>query len=506
MKGACRKYFICFVCLAMSLALSANSQAAFQKTKIAVLDFEMQGEGHETADMGEIVAEWLITAFVKKGRFEVVERRMLKKILSEQQLTESGIINEKSAGKLGKILGVKTLITGSVMKLKNVIEVNARIIDAENASIIAAETISSTTAMRLEELIAQMAEKIMQDFPLEGYVVFRKEKEILIDLGHLAGVTPGMQFVVYQEGEAIKHPKTGKILDVRKIEIGWIEITRVRDKISESVVIQENAPNAIQYGMMVKSRSMLRNMAIETATQPADSIVQPPSVAGGQSSNQKKAVTPKKYARFKKYRAALDQNPAYVESPAGQTQPDAQMAASTVVVKRKADKTTSPYKIGVFPPVLRRDADMLADQIESAIKTNIKKWIAQSQMQSEPDYVILPPQTATLWASGKPVVDSIVNIGRQMQLDGALLYYISFQAGQGLANGWGVDFINADIRVYLIDIADQAVYVKKDRMTNSRDQLSIALGALSKKLLNAYEHPDGENAAGIGEVFRNLFK
>ncbi len=253
-----------FVVIASSIGMPADAIAEFKKIKIAVLDFELQGQDHETEDMGAIVAEWLVTALVRKGRFDVIERRLLKKVLSEQQLSVSGAVDEQSASKLGQILGAKTLITGSVVKFQDVIEVNCRIIDVESTSIMAAETIQSTSAIRLEELIAQMAEKIIQDFPLEGYIVFRQGRNLLIDLGRSAGVEKGMKFIAFREGDVIKHPKTGKILDVRQIEIGLLEITQARDNVSEGSVISEIAPDAMQYGVMVKSLG--DNQHIEAGT------------------------------------------------------------------------------------------------------------------------------------------------------------------------------------------------------------------------------------------------
>ena len=82
--------------------------------------------------MGAIVAEWFITAFVKAGRFDVVERGMISKIIEEQKLSMSGILDDTTASKIGKLLGVETIISGSVLKLQNILEINARIIDVEN--------------------------------------------------------------------------------------------------------------------------------------------------------------------------------------------------------------------------------------------------------------------------------------------------------------------------------------------------------------------------------------
>lgn len=243
-------------CLIMLfVSISTAVAADFEKTKIAVLDFQMQGKEYNNTDMGAIVAEWLITALVKEGRFDVVERRLLKKILNEHQLAMSGVVDDSSISALGKLLGVKIIISGAVLHFQNYIEANARIIDVANGSIIAAESVKSTTAVKLEELVVQMAAKIIKDFPLEGYVVSKQGNSVAIDLGRLVGVRKGMQFMVFKEGAVIKHPKTGEVLDVEIIETGKIKITRVQQRIAHADIIEASENETIEYGQMVKSIS-----------------------------------------------------------------------------------------------------------------------------------------------------------------------------------------------------------------------------------------------------------
>ncbi len=248
-----KRWLILFAVFSVLTVMPCISRADFQKTKIAVLDFQLQGKGYDTADMGKIVAEWLITALVKEGRFDVIERRLLEKVLEEQKLVMTGVVDEQSATKLGKLLGVKIIISGSVMKFQGFMEVNARIIDVESASIITAESVKSSTAVRLEALVVQMAEKIISDFPLEGYVVNKKGNSVTIDLGKRAGVKRGMRFIVYKEGNVIKHPKTGEVLEIENIQTGTLEIEGIRDNIATAKIIQEATPGAISYGQMVKS-------------------------------------------------------------------------------------------------------------------------------------------------------------------------------------------------------------------------------------------------------------
>lgn len=248
-----KKFMLLFSVLVYSVLLPCSATADFKRTKVAVLDFQLKGKEHDTADMGKIVAEWLITALVKDGRFEVVDRGLLKKALEEKNLDVDGLDHKTSVKKLGELLGVKVVISGSVMKLQDFIVVNARIIDAETTSIITAETVKSTTAIQLEELVDQMAEKIIKVFPLTGYIVFRDKNRVTIDLGRRAGVRRGMQFIAYKEGDVIKHPKTGEVLDVKSIQTGVLEIDIVKEKTSDGMILRENESGTIEYGQLVKS-------------------------------------------------------------------------------------------------------------------------------------------------------------------------------------------------------------------------------------------------------------
>lgn len=246
-------FIIAAIAFSSVLLHPSGAMARYAKAKIAVLEFQLQGDNYETTDMGKIVSEWLITALVKDGRFDVVERRLLEKILAEQKLALTGMIDATSAAKLGRVLGVKIIISGSVIKFQNILEVNARIIDVESASIIAAESVKSSTASRLEDLVIQMADKIIRDFPLEGYIVKSKGDTVSIDLGRRTGVKKGMRFVVFKEGNVIKHPKTGEVLDVETIETGIIEITDIGRKITSARIVEEKSKGSVKYGQMIKS-------------------------------------------------------------------------------------------------------------------------------------------------------------------------------------------------------------------------------------------------------------
>jgi WD40 repeat protein/TolB-like protein len=227
------------------------AQADFKKIKIAVLDFQQNGR-FDTPDVGKMVAEWFTTALVETGRFDIIERRLLQQIVDEQKIGASGIVEPGSASKLGRVLGVKTVVTGTVQSFDGRLEINARVINVETGSIISAEKVKSDSATNLTELVKQISAKIIRAFPLEGYVVQRTKDRVVIDLGRQAGVQPGMSFTVYTEGKPMKHPITHEVLDIEKIEKGVVEILEVKEKIAYAKIIREVATGAIGSMQLVR--------------------------------------------------------------------------------------------------------------------------------------------------------------------------------------------------------------------------------------------------------------
>jgi len=108
--------------------------------KIAVIEFA-DLEGNVT-QLGRFIAEELITRIFTSGKFEVVERNLLQKVLEEQQLGMTGYIDQQTAISLGQILGVEAIITGSLTDLGKNVKINARLISTETGSVFAVASVN----------------------------------------------------------------------------------------------------------------------------------------------------------------------------------------------------------------------------------------------------------------------------------------------------------------------------------------------------------------------------
>jgi len=119
--------------LSKKIARDARSNKSH---KIAILTFPYH-DGRISSG-SSIISERLTTYLFKEG-MQVVERRLLLKILEEQKLGGTGVLDPTSAKELGKVLGVDAIITGTLIDGDDgKTEVNARMIHTMTGEILAA--------------------------------------------------------------------------------------------------------------------------------------------------------------------------------------------------------------------------------------------------------------------------------------------------------------------------------------------------------------------------------
>ena len=212
------------------------------KTKIAVVDLESQGDKAKNQEAGKMAAQLLTAAFVQEGRFDVVERQALQKVIEEQQLGISGLIDANTAVKLGRVIGATFIVTGAVISYPQGMDMVVKILETESATIKVADRLSGGSSAALFRKIPSFVAGIVQQFPIEGLIIQQRGKKVTLDIGQTAGVSKGMNFKVYEEGQFIKHPVTGDVLGREKTQIGFVTVTEVQEKLAFAKVTKEE-PN-----------------------------------------------------------------------------------------------------------------------------------------------------------------------------------------------------------------------------------------------------------------------
>jgi TolB-like protein len=129
------------------------SLAQNDKSKIAVMDFvNMNGE---ITKLGRYMSEELTTRLYLTGKFEVIERKLLDKIIEEQKISMSGMIDESSAVELGRVLGVDAIASGTITDLGISVKVNARLISAESGKLFSVASVEIPKNDKVKVLLSQ---------------------------------------------------------------------------------------------------------------------------------------------------------------------------------------------------------------------------------------------------------------------------------------------------------------------------------------------------------------
>ncbi|MBL8205775.1 MAG: hypothetical protein JNM09_16190 [Blastocatellia bacterium] len=135
-----------------------EAQNKTQGQRLAVLPFRHKGNNQWWHHGGaEAMQDVFVTELVKSGKFTVVEREQLQAGLKQNNLVLSGDVDPSTAVKVGKLLGVNYLLTGSVTEYGNTdargktrkgklgINVATQLIDTSTGEIVWADEVRSET-------------------------------------------------------------------------------------------------------------------------------------------------------------------------------------------------------------------------------------------------------------------------------------------------------------------------------------------------------------------------
>lgn len=130
---------------------------------VAVLPFEARERQAEVDDAGKSAAELLSIGLMESGAADMVERAELDKALTELQLSATGLTSRDSQVKLGKFIGAKLLVTGSIFKSGSRNFVVAKVIGTETSRVLGASVSGSddftVLVPQLSQKVAELIEK-----------------------------------------------------------------------------------------------------------------------------------------------------------------------------------------------------------------------------------------------------------------------------------------------------------------------------------------------------------
>jgi len=272
--------------LAIMSCLAPTNVEAQAKIRIAIWDFENHSERSWWFynDLGPAARNHIDTAFSENealsSRFSVIEREKLDLVLKEQGLATSGALDQQTAAKVGRVLGIKYIITGAIDKFainttkagfggfgasytKAEATVNLRLIDTTTAERVIAVSadgdvkkgggFAKGASLSREnewgiasEAVEKASEKVVEAFAkhkglkklaaggamggTEGKIIKVEGNRAWINMGSASGIQVGDRYIVLSVGDALIDPDTGQVLGVDESETGEGEVVDVKDR------------------------------------------------------------------------------------------------------------------------------------------------------------------------------------------------------------------------------------------------------------------------------------
>jgi len=269
--------------------------------RIAVMDITSTASGYmwgSDSSLAAAATDLMINALLSTKAFRVFERSKLEAIKKEQNFQHSGLVDPKTAVEIGKMIGVDTIVTGSITSISFrksggisvggvsisgssvKVVMTVRMIDVKTGEIIYSVVksakasksslsanifvpvagsigLSQKQAASLMSAVKKICDQVAFDLarvakeknltaspptPKEGYVVKVVATssggiiKVYTNLGKSSGIKVGQEIKIYKKGEAIIDPKTHEVLDQELDLIARAKVIKVKDKISIALV------------------------------------------------------------------------------------------------------------------------------------------------------------------------------------------------------------------------------------------------------------------------------
>lgn len=263
----------CFFFLLSIFLFCISSQAiqAPSSKRIAVLDFVPSGNGSDPG-AGKLAADVLEQRLVQDGRYSMIERNGIDRVLAEQNFGASGRVDAATAARIGKILGVDAVIFGSISQCnvqtetvptytgnkpaaKGVCSVSAKVVDSTTAEILADVSGNGETPRKVYydkpdntailraamneaadglclqlDKAPKMSRLRAEPQALTGVVADVSGETLIVSMDSTAGISVGSKLDITRPGRQITDPRTNQVVKTIVEKLGEATVTEVDDK------------------------------------------------------------------------------------------------------------------------------------------------------------------------------------------------------------------------------------------------------------------------------------
>jgi len=296
LDGIRSTFAFCAAALAFSAAAAEPGPAlAGPKRSIVVDKFDALSTftaAYGTWDVGGGLSAMLTTALAESGRFVILERANLDRVIGEQQIKTANAADPKAGPELGRITAAQFIVIGSVTefgaedkgstvnigvsgarglggllglkKTEGAVALDLRVVDTTTSQVVQTlkvrEPISNTslsastnyramslgedafnntplgeaTRHALEKAVAEIVAVAARE-PWHALVVEVDGRNMAINAGSNSGLRKGDRFRVEHIVGKLTDPATGEVLSVRRKTLGTVEVKSVEERIAFGV-------------------------------------------------------------------------------------------------------------------------------------------------------------------------------------------------------------------------------------------------------------------------------
>jgi curli biogenesis system outer membrane secretion channel CsgG len=249
------------------------------KLRVGVVNFQNKTPSR-VLGVGEAAADILGTILQKTGRFIVIPQQDMASILEHQRMGQTGAINPDTAAKMGQILGLNAIVTGSITSYSETEEgydylvskgkkqiarvgVDYRIVDtstgvqlmADSGEGIYEKKVGSVLGMgtkaaydtdlrdgALRDALTKAMVNMMKQLesqPWKGKIAKVSGNQVYINAGKKTGLKIGDRLDVYRVGEDIIDPDTHVKIGTTEDKVGQVLIQKndIGDKADMSLAV-----------------------------------------------------------------------------------------------------------------------------------------------------------------------------------------------------------------------------------------------------------------------------
>jgi len=275
--------------LALGWGIFTAEIFAAPKKTIAVSEFENKSGWSGGWKIGWGMQEMMATSLIDTGRFTVLERQDLSSVMAEQDLGASGRTGAGSAAAVGQLAKAQILISGAVTEFEEKkggegagigfkgfriggsheqahVAINVRIYDTTSGEVLDSIRVAGSadagglkigysnadfggdlggfrktplgeaTQEAIDEAVKKIASRL-KGVPWQGKIIKATPSRVYINSGSEGGISDGIEFDVYRQGEALIDPDTGLNLGAETEKIGRVKVSDVKEKFSIAEVV-----------------------------------------------------------------------------------------------------------------------------------------------------------------------------------------------------------------------------------------------------------------------------